>query len=293
MKYTHGTAGADVLEGTSGSDIMFGNDGDDQIYSSLDGNTPYAIDRLYGGKGDDILGFDLNDGVVRALKAGALVKPFADGGAGNDTAIIYYDGPAGFGISELTPLIHTKSIEQWSFYFGNTKGVIEGTSGSDRLGASTDGTVKLAGGAGNDRLEGEVSNGRLTMDGGAGADVLSAYYLVGQTRATAIGGIGKDQFVFNDFGISTGSRGGIAYGMNVSDFHRGEDKIVIDLSDGNYGLHYYAAFHTDAFHPKSDKNAYDDHVDYDDKTGMLKVDGHIKGIIEGSPHLTASDFLFF
>jgi hypothetical protein len=86
--------------------------------------------------------------------------------------------------------------------------------------------------------------------------------------------------------------GTLAQGMIVEDFKHGEDKILIDLSSGKYSDKAYYYLNEGPFHGKADSAAYRDHIDYDEKTGVLSVDGREHGVIEGSPHLNASDFLF-
>jgi Ca2+-binding RTX toxin-like protein len=292
MKFTVGDSGDNILEGTSASDIMYGEGGDDHLYSQLDGNTPYAFDRLYGGTGNDELSFDVNDRVVQALRSGELVKPLADGGAGDDQVVIYYDGPVNYDISELKPLIDARNVERWSFDFLSSEGTIDGTSHSDWLSATTAEITKIDAGGGNDRVNGYVLDGSLTVDGGAGNDTLSGYYFLGSGRAKVSGGTGEDLFVFNDMRHVDTINGMLAQGMVVEDFKHGEDKILIDLSSGKYGDKYYYYLDGSSFHGKADADAYREHIDYNEKTGVLSIDGREHGVIDGSPHINSSDFLF-
>ena len=152
--------------------------------------------------------------------------------------------------------------------------MLVGNDGDDRL-AGGDGNDSLLGGAGRDRIDGGKDND--TIDSGAGKDVLT-------------GGKNSDSFVFS-----------AALDANdnldkIKDFKPGADTIWL----GRDRLHgprsrrvkgKYFAIGTKA----KDGN---DHVIYDDQTGVLSYDADGKGGLKRSPSpssrapdIGADDFL--
>jgi Ca2+-binding RTX toxin-like protein len=149
-----GNAGNDWLQGESGHDTLSGGDGSDRLFAQNGANT------LLGGAGDDNLnaGFGAN---------------MLDGGEGND----YLDAN---GESTLTGGLGDDTL----YHLG--KGMLDGGDGDDRIFARTasssaidtasDGTLRIAGGAGKDFIQialEPASNTQVTVSGGSGSDTFS------------------------------------------------------------------------------------------------------------------------
>jgi Ca2+-binding RTX toxin-like protein len=215
----NGGLGADTLKGGDGNDYLFGEGimagvspslaGDDHILGEA-GN-----DTIFGGAGNDFLsGGDGDDWIWTAgaaMQADGSVQTGAglpdmgvdqiDGGAGQDMAVLYFNGPESVSIDLNANLAtHTitvggaahgslTSIEKLTIYSGYGNDTLAGGSGDDALwGQGGDdvltgngGNDQLYGGSGLDRLVGGVGDDAYRLDddndiieenAGEGADLL-------------------------------------------------------------------------------------------------------------------------
>ena len=167
-----GGAGDDILISAGGDDALFGNTGNDTLSGGQ------GKDQLDGGEGDDLL--LVSGALVPSLAAGLLlVKPAGQsvtvsGAAGEDTATIAaYDLDdtitvsvlAGGLIAVVDENANTVTIEDVETI------VVEGLDGDDIINAATVGRdITLDGGAGSDVLKGGIGADRLL--GGDSADIL-------------------------------------------------------------------------------------------------------------------------
>ena len=245
-----GGRGDDTINGDGGADYLAGGDGNDTIYGSGDG------DMLDGGSGDNTLTYaDYTpvDGV------GVTVNLAAGRGGGTDLlGTIATDGTGGF-----TPQADTYSNFQTlvgssgdDILMGDSNDdTIEGGAGDDTL-LTGAGPATLIGGAGADTLIGltatDPDNTALVGGGGtATADYSDGYGVtvdlttgIGQ-RSTAegdrlygvsnlIGSPGADVLTGDDGNniIDPGLSGG---GIDMVDGGGGDDTLVLDYSQGDYG----------------------------------------------------------
>ena len=195
-----GTAGSDRLHGTTRADVIVGRGGDDHI------GARQGKDRVCGGRGDDTLvggnGDDrLKGGPGNDSLSGRRGGDVLDGGLGNSDAAQFRLATKGVTASLLTGTATGEGadtlvgIEQlWGSKFADT------LTGD----ALQDGNV-LAGGAGNDILDGQEGadtvaggEGDDTLDGGPGADLLGHQLLSGPGPITVdfaagtVTGMGND-----------------------------------------------------------------------------------------------------
>jgi Ca2+-binding RTX toxin-like protein len=232
----YGGEGDDFLQGTVEANLMFGNEGEDTMLGGAQ-----RRDSLYGGKGNDAIGFFIAGGGNNLSLEGALAIGFAGnegsnylrgdlgddlvvginvrdslfGGKGNDTlrgvaSSSYLSGDLDDDILVITNTTQTSAFGTTVFTIG-----IERTS--------------LIGGAGNDSLYGgigEFGGGRNFFDGGDGNDTISVF----ATSDTALGGAGDDFIVsqtvtaFSSVGAQSDFPG--FAGRNLLDGGVGNDTIV-------------------------------------------------------------------
>lgn len=247
-----GTPGNDSLDGTpendrisllAGNDISHGKGGDDTIDGGLGNDQLWGQggnDLLLGGAGNDLIwGGDGND----VLNGGAG-KDSLYSGSGNDRLV---GGPGG-------DLLHGGDGNDWLFDVPTL---------NDPSGLQGD---ALYGDAGNDHLTTAVTNGEttpgnlgaylnVTLDGGAGDDVLSATAKLGArtNHATQVlnGGDGNDTIVSavsasgheayadhrvnggsgqDQISISTAASGTVAGGTVLAHGGGGNDTMRVDLT---------------------------------------------------------------
>ncbi|HTO31062.1 MAG TPA: calcium-binding protein [Pararhizobium sp.] len=193
---------ADFLAGNGGDDILKGAGGNDLLKDGA------GSDTLYGDKGDDIL--------ARTSTAGKDVftpigKDVFDGGSGTDT--LSFEEPfvgSGFVIIDLMA-----QNKNYGLALGLTiknVEIIEGSALDDDIRGDANANI-LKGGESDDVLQGR--DGNDTLNGGIGDDWLT-------------GGKGNDTFVFDLYGRQDGDV--------ITDFTRGQDKLVIDRSDYNIAI---------------------------------------------------------
>ncbi|KQT51006.1 hypothetical protein ASG43_07115 [Aureimonas sp. Leaf454] len=276
--YVQGTKGLTLDLAKASIEEVVGGVGDDR----LDGSRSTANLKLQGGEGDDTLiggsgrdeifgGADADklyggdgDDVIRADADDTVI----DGGGGRD--ILYVQGTKG-----LTLDLAKASIEE-----------VVGGAGDDRLdGSRSTANLKLQGGEGDDTLIG--GSGRDEIRGGAGNDTLYG----GLGSDILSGGAGDDLFVFN-----APKAGNVA---NITDFEKGQDKLVVDLSAFGWS-HAAGALPADAFFASETGRAADDHhrILYNAKTGDISYDADGSGAgkaivfahVDAKIQLAASDF---
>lgn len=249
-----GEAGADLLVGRGGNDTLRGGAGNDTLAGGA------GRDRLDGGEGIDLAAYDGRKAMVLALAPDGRAVRGGDGdmligieglrsGAGDDrltgnAGANRLEGrrgddrlagragadtlAGGKGDDSLTggggsDLLIGGSGVDWAVYEGRTAVRVSlALSGPQATGHGTDtlvGIEALRGGAGHDQLTGDSGANRLAggagndlLIGGAGRDWLSG----GAGNDILIGGSGADRFVFD---------GGQD---RVRDFHRGEDRLLLD-----------------------------------------------------------------
>ena len=247
-----GGDGDDVLQGTVESNVMYGNQGEDIMLGGAQ-----RADTLYGGKGNDALGFFIAGG------RNNLGLPLTAGFAGNEGSN-YLRGDLG---DDLVVGINVRD----SLFGGRGNDTLEGVASSSYLSGDLDDDfliitnttqttpfgstiitigierTTLIGGGGNDFLEGgfgEFGGGRNFFEGGDGNDTIRVF----ATSDTALGGAGDD-FIRSETDpnviSSVGARGsfpGFA-GRNLLDGGVGNDTIVAAFStdtmiggDGNDSL---------------------------------------------------------
>lgn len=230
----YGGAGDDYLQGTSEANLMFGNEGSDTM---LGGSQ--RRDSLYGGKGNDLIGFfiagggnnlglpiaggfagnegnnflrgDLGDDLI----AGINQRDTLYGGKGVDTLRVVGSNSYGSGDDDNDNLIVVNSVE-----FNNFSGTNPVTVGLER--------ITLLGGAGDDSIYGgigEFQSGKNFYDGGDGNDTIRSFAF----QDTVLGNDGND-FITSSTAPGRSSQGadisapGYA-GSNLLDGGRGNDTI--------------------------------------------------------------------
>ena len=233
----YGGLGEDFLQGTVEANLMFGNEGADTMLGGAQ-----RRDTLYGGKGNDAIGFFIAGGGNNLSLEGGLGIGFA-GNEGNN----YLRGDLGddlvVGINARDSIFGGKGndtlrgVASSSYLSGDDNDdilFITNTTQTSAFGGTTVFTIgiertSLIGGAGNDSLYGaigEFGGGRNFFDGADGNDTITVF----ATSDTALGGAGDDFIVsqtvtaFSSVGASS-SFPGFA-GRNLLDGGVGNDTIV-------------------------------------------------------------------
>ena len=200
----YGSGGNDTLMGDADADMLFGGDGNDTLRGAA------GADTIFGEAGNDIVfGQGASDDVV-------------SGGAGDDTL----DGGPG-----PSTLVETAD--------GNFVLVSGGVAGEGTLTGTLTGTdvlvgierARLTGGAGANTIDASGFTGPVTLDGGAGNDILTG----GSGGASIIGGAGNDILTGGDGGATiTGGAGldTITGGAGNDDLRGGDDNDQINGGGG-------------------------------------------------------------
>src|SRR4028118_327903 len=239
----YGGEGDDFLQGTVEANLIFGNEGEDTLLGGAQ-----RRDSLYGGKGNDAIGFFIAGGGNNLSLEGGLAVGFAGnegsnylrgdlgddlvvginvrdslfGGRGNDTlrgvaSSSYLSGDLDDDILVVTNTTQTSA-------FG-TSGTTVFTIGIER--------TTLIGGGGNDSLYGalgEFGGGRNFFEGDDGNDTIRVF----ATSDTAQGGAGDDFIVsatvtaFSSVGARSDFPG--FAGRNLLDGGVGDDTIIAAFS---------------------------------------------------------------
>ena len=240
-----GGLGDDFLQGTVEANLMFGNEGSDTMLGGAQ-----RRDSLYGGKGNDSLGFFIAGG------GNNLGLPLSGVGFSGNEGSNFLRGDLG---DDLVVGINQRD----TLYGGKGRDTLRGAGSSSYLSGDDDNDIlfvsnvtqsspfsvdvitvgiektTLLGGAGNDSLYGSIGNfgeGRNFFDGGDGNDTIRVF----ATLDTAQGGAGDD-FIISSTVVALSSVGarssfpGFA-GRNLLDGGDGNDTIVAAfLSDTMIG----------------------------------------------------------
>jgi Ca2+-binding RTX toxin-like protein len=248
----YGGAGDDFLQGTADANLMFGNEGNDAMLGGSQGR-----DSLYGGKGNDSIGFFIAGG-------GNNLGLSLSGGLGGNAGSNYLRGDLGddllVGINQRDSLFGGKGND--TLRGAGSSSYLDGGEGNDTLfvanftqanpfGGSviTVGMEKttLLGGLGDDSLVGpigEFGGGKNYLSGGDGNDTIRVF----ATQDTALGGAGDD-FIVSSTTVNVQLSGGAQSslpgfaGRNLLDGGDGNDTIIAGFStdtmiggDGNDSL---------------------------------------------------------
>ena len=155
------------FNGADGNDQVFGGEGDDELQGNL------GADQFHGGGGSDTVTYDQRRG-AGSLSI-SLDNAANDGASGENDNV----GPTG-DVENLegpydgaVTLIGNDGPNKIDTLTGGTA-TIDGKGGDDRVNVRTSGglTATVAGGAGNDQIDGGGSAD--TIDGGDGADTIFA-----------------------------------------------------------------------------------------------------------------------
>ena len=176
-----GGDGNDSLAGGAGKDWLFGDAGDDRLFGGD------RLDRLTGGDGNDVLDGGTGDDRMA-------------GGKGNDIYIVDNLQDVTTELSgEGTDEVRTSLL---SFALGGFIENLSFTGSGNFTGTGNGGANRIAGGSGNDVLDGAAGNdlllggsGRDTLAGADGNDVLDG----GTGRDAVSGGAGNDTLFGRDF----------------------------------------------------------------------------------------------
>lgn len=234
-----GGEGDDFLQGTVEANLMFGNQDNDTMLGGAQ-----RRDSLYGGKGNDSLGFFIAGG------GNNLGLPLSGTGFAGNEGSNYLRGDLG---DDLVVGINVRD----SLFGGRGNDSLRGAGSSSYLSGDLDndtlwvpnGTqtspfsanvltvglekITLLGGAGNDSLYGSIGNageGRNFFDGGDGNDTIKVF----ATQDTALGGAGND-FIVSSTVVAISTAGapssfpGFA-GRNLLDGGADNDTIVAAFS---------------------------------------------------------------
>ncbi|MEG3978401.1 calcium-binding protein, partial [Microcoleus sp. herbarium8] len=194
----YGGAGEDFLQGTVEANLMFGNEDADTMLGGAQ-----RRDSLYGGKGNDAIGFFIAGGGNNLSLPGGLAIGFAGNEGSN-----YLRGDLG---DDLVVGINQRD----SLFGGKNNDTLTGVASSSYLSGDLDDDIlvirnstqsspfdprsitigiertTLLGGGGNDSLYGGIGDfggGRNFFDGGDGNDTIDVF----ATQDTALGGAGDD-----------------------------------------------------------------------------------------------------
>jgi Ca2+-binding RTX toxin-like protein len=250
-----GGAGDDLLQGTVDANLMFGNQGADILLGGALGR-----DSLYGGKGNDQIGFFIAGGGTNTnnlrIPIGGSVggnqgSNFLRGDLGDDYLVGINQKDTLYGGRGKDTLYGVASNSYLSGDLDDDILVITNTTQISPFGSTviTIGIEKttLLGGGGNDSLYGAIGNageGKNLLDGGDGNDTITVF----AAQDTALGGAGDD-FIRSSTVVAISSQGapssfpGFA-GKNFLDGGTGNDTIVAAFSsdtmiggDGNDSLY--------------------------------------------------------
>lgn len=191
-----GTGGNDSVTSGGLSDALYGNNGNDTLRGGagtdvLDDGA--GNDKMYGDAGNDVL--------IRSAVPGTDI---IDGGEGIDTLRFSLDATRSV-ILDLSDNANNGGAAKDLVVAGVE--IVHGSNMDDDVRGTTASETFLGG------------NGDDFLSGGAGDDILAG----GEEGDLLVGGAGKDQFVFREDGRGTGDQ--------VSDFTRGQDKLVIGRLD--------------------------------------------------------------
>jgi Ca2+-binding RTX toxin-like protein len=234
-----GGEGDDFLQGTVEANLMFGNQDNDTMLGGAQ-----RRDSLYGGKGNDKIGFFIAGG------GNNLGLPLSGAGFAGNEGSNYLRGDLG---DDLVVGINVRD----TLFGGRGNDSLRGAGSSSYLSGDLDNDtlwvpnatqtspfsssvltvglekITLLGGAGNDSLYGSIGNfgeGKNFFDGGDGGDTIKVF----ATQDTALGGAGDD-FILSSTVVALSTAGasssfpGFA-GRNLLDGGADNDTIVAAFS---------------------------------------------------------------
>ena len=221
-----GTASNDILYGgTDGTDVLNGDAGDDTFLVKA-GDKGTAT--FNGGAGfDTILGSAGNDIVrVSNLTAANSIERI-DGGGGINILAAYWYGNHVIDLSAIE-VVNIAEVDG-----GNYNDVITGTSGNDVLYGGTGGSDVLNGGAGNDIFLVKAGDSAVvTFNGGSGFDIIlgsAGNDIVRVSNLTAANGIERV-----DGGAGTNVLAAYWYGNHTIDLSAIEVLNIAEVAGGSY-----------------------------------------------------------
>lgn len=205
------------LSGTNGSRVNFST----ATLGSLDGSNGSGFGSVSIGEGGRI-SFNLNSPIA----PNGLYLYIADVGGGNDSFRLRVSSEVASAPRSGLALVGTPGddvidlVQGTNAPLGFGNDTINGGGGNDTIFSSAGNDV-ISGDDGNDFLNGGIGND--LCQGFAGDDILNG----GISKDTLVGGLGADRFVF-DIGRRFQKQ---SMGVDViTDFTRGQDKIILDRS---------------------------------------------------------------
>ncbi|MEH2465343.1 beta strand repeat-containing protein [Nostoc sp.] len=228
------------IVGTRYDDQIVGSNGNDSLDSGDDGN-----DTIDGGAGDDLLSF------INYQRSKRITSTFD---------VITNQGTIKTGSNQVS----YKNIERLNILGTAYDDYIVGSNGNDVLSSGGNGNDQIYGGAGDDSLSANYSNGNNLLDGGNGNDNIFASGSFSEYRGelyinatsgnnTLIGGAGDDRLIAdyssgnnllkggdaNDYLSASGNDFYTEYGVysttgnNTLIGGAGDDRLIVDNSSGN------------------------------------------------------------
>lgn len=157
-----------------------------------------GAETLFTGAGDDVVNF----GTIKVFEGMADFSQEVsfDGGSGNDTLNVSYDGEMG-DVASITTTVPT-NFETCNYTAGEIDLVVNGDDSNNIINATAQNVTVYGNGgddqitvANNDYTKNVSSMGHILIDGGAGDDVLHGNATQG---ATLVGGDGNDTLIGGD-----------------------------------------------------------------------------------------------
>ncbi len=233
-----GGAGEDFLQGTVEANVIYGDEDADTLLGGAQ-----RRDTLYGGKGNDAIGFFLSSGGNNLSLPGATGSVgfagnegsnYLSGNNGNDLIVGINVRDTLFGGKDNDTLRGVASSSYLSGDKGNDILSVTNSTQTSQFGGNvvTIGIEKttLLGGEGNDSLTGPIGDfgiGKNFLSGGEGKDTITVF----ATQDTVLGGADDDLIVSSttvNVQLTSGAQSSLAgfAGRNFLDGGSGNDTIV-------------------------------------------------------------------
>ncbi|MEO5337842.1 MAG: Ig-like domain-containing protein [Magnetospirillum sp. WYHS-4] len=280
VAFTGAPAGNDVLSGGLGADRLYGGAGDDTLN--------YSTDATWSGMGAQNAGSPGAPGTGEVVSINGLGRShdLFDGGAGTDTLVLG-------GGNEAVFLEDTYSPNGTAARIAGIE-VIDAGAGNDVVDLTSSrfsyGDVTIDGGAGNDLLWGNAGNDSIVggtgddrIDGGAGADRVDA-------------GVGNDVAVFTASQNATGGRDFYEGGAGTDTLRVMLTQAQFDSAAFRADLANYRAFlagHSDPNSPSGQGDSFQFQSLNLDARNFEKFEIYVNGTpvdyVASAPTLTATD----